>query len=80
MDTGFDLLKAHWLVKQYDVDQVRSVMARSREAQAHNPPGFILTALRDGWEVKRRRKRSGLGLLEDGKRYIQGKYADFIDH
>ncbi|MCB9460189.1 MAG: hypothetical protein H6670_11115 [Anaerolineaceae bacterium] len=79
VDTGFDLIKAHWLVKRYEAEQIRSVMARSREAAAHNPPGFILTALRESWEVSSQNKHTGLDLLEDGKRYAQGKYADFID-
>ncbi|MCA9895841.1 MAG: hypothetical protein KC615_22810, partial [Anaerolineae bacterium] len=79
VDTGFDLIKAHWLVKRYEAEQIRSVMARSREAEAHNPPGFILMALRENWVIASKRKNTGLDLLEDGKRYIQGKYADFID-
>ncbi|MCP5303436.1 MAG: hypothetical protein H7A03_09895, partial [Pseudomonadales bacterium] len=82
IDIGFDLVTSHWLVSRYETQDIQQALNRAKEADAFNPPGFILTALRDGWGVswtQERKPKSSLESLEDGKRYAQGKYADFIE-
>lgn len=80
VDLGFDLVKAHWLVGRYDTDSIRQVLERSKQANAYNPPGFVLTALKQAWELPSTQKhKSSEDSLMDGKRYAQGKYADFIE-
>ena len=82
VDIGFDLVTSHWLVSRYENRDIQQALDRAREVGAFNPPGFITTALRDGWDVFDKqcsKTKSSLELLEDGKRYAQGKYADFIE-
>ncbi|MCA9891424.1 MAG: hypothetical protein KC615_00465 [Anaerolineae bacterium] len=82
VDSGFDLVTSHWLVSRYENRDIRQVLNRAEEAAAFNPPGFILTALRDSWELscsQSQKSKSLVELPEDGKRYAEGKYAEFIE-
>ncbi|MAU12444.1 MAG: hypothetical protein CL607_21650 [Anaerolineaceae bacterium] len=74
VDMGFSLSKSHWVVNRFDIDQIDSALTRARQAEAYNPPGFILTALQESWELP-----PGKLSLNDPKRYTRGKYSDFID-
>ncbi|QPC80911.1 hypothetical protein G4Y79_14475 [Phototrophicus methaneseepsis] len=80
VDLGFDLVKAHGLVGRYDIDSIRQVLERAKQANAYNPPGFVLTALKQAWDLPPAQKQQNASdALLDGKRYAQGKYADFIE-
>lgn len=79
VDPGLDLLKAHSLADQFERKQIQRAMQRARDANALNPPGFVLAALNQDWDLQHVHLQYRPDLLSDGKRYAQGKYADFID-
>ncbi|MCB9458702.1 MAG: hypothetical protein H6670_03555 [Anaerolineaceae bacterium] len=82
VDIGFDLITSHCLVSRYENRDIQQALNRAREAEAFNPPGFILTSLRDTWNVSGKlcsKSKPSLASLEDGKRYAEGKYAEFIE-
>ncbi|MCA9884447.1 MAG: hypothetical protein KC708_15810 [Anaerolineae bacterium] len=82
VDIGFDLITSHWLVSRYQNRDIQQALNLAKEAAAFNPPGFVLTALRDTWNVSGKlcsKSKPSLASLEDGKRYAEGKYAAFIE-
>ena len=76
---GIKPSKAQKLIQEHGTENVRALLAHTRTSHATNPAGYLIRALEQGWNLG---KPSGLtnytALLGDGRRYTQGKYAEFI--
>jgi len=64
------------IANSHDLDWCRAA------ASEMDQPGGIVHLHRQGWEssVQRRRSRSARASPEDRYRYIQGEYADYVEH
>jgi hypothetical protein len=50
------------------------------EAKRVRGPGWLVTALRDDWDLPKAYKEMAMTDEERRKRYINGEFAEFIEH
>jgi len=84
-ELGVALKVAQNLLQRYDVDYLREKLRQARfaleQGLAQNAPGWFVASVRDGWGAPLGYDpNADLSDEERRKRYITGKYADFIEH
>lgn len=65
------------LVAEYGSEKVQAMALLTCKKARENPVGFLLAGLQEGWETS---VVSPYSELNDGWRYVTGKYAEFIKH
>jgi len=55
------------------------VIEHAKNAKCRNPAGYIIRALDEKWTFYSAAEKEDYS-YNDGKRYITGKYAAFIEH
>lgn len=70
--------------KQYGVTRVKEVLdALPRQKNVQHVPGWVASALKHGWEfgkTKVQKPKQQMYAENDGRRYISGKYAEFLHY
>ncbi len=76
---GIGYLKAKILIEKYGHKRVAEVVQHTKNQNRKNPAGYIIRALAENWAFWPRPEKDDYP-YDDGKRYITGKYAAFINH
>jgi hypothetical protein len=74
---GIQRVKARKLILEYSTKRIQAVIAHARRQTVHNPAGFVIRALEQGWQIMDSRADRTTDELEDGMSYVRGKYAEF---
>jgi hypothetical protein len=76
---GIQLPKAKKLIQEHGPERVRAILDHMRTSHAHNPAGYLIRALEQGWKLEKTDSTTNMmALLRDGRRYVQSQYAEFI--
>jgi hypothetical protein len=76
---GISPSKAQRLIQEHGPERVRALVNHTRTSHAHNPAGYLIRALEQGWKLEKQKNMTNImTLLGDGRRYTQGQYAEFI--
>jgi hypothetical protein len=76
---GISHFKATQLIEQYGCSQVNEIIEHAKNTECRNPAGYVIRALNEKWTFYATPEKDNYP-YDDGKRYITGKYADFIMH
>ncbi len=76
---GIGYLKAKELIAKHGSKRVTEVVEHAKDQECTNPAGYIIRALGEKWTFWSKSRKDDYP-YDDGKRYITGKYAAFIQH
>ncbi len=76
---GIGYLKAKELIEKHGHKRVAEVVQHTKDQHRKNPAGYIIRALAENWTFWSKSEKDNYP-YDDGKRYITGKYAAFIQH
>ncbi len=76
---GIGYLKAKELIEKHGHKRVAEVVQHTKDQHRKNPAGYIIRALAENWTFWSKSEKDNYP-YDDGKRYITGKYAAFINH
>jgi hypothetical protein len=76
---GISYFKAKELIEKHGKKRVAEVAEYSQDQQCTNPAGYVIRALKENWIFWSKPEKDDYP-YDDGKRYITGKYAAFIEH
>ena len=76
---GISYLRAAQLLEQYGYKKVNVVVEHAQDQKCINPAGYVIRALKENWTFWSKPEKDDYA-YDDGKRYITGKYAAFINH
>jgi hypothetical protein len=69
------------LLAQYGCEQIDRVLRYAEARQTHNPPGYVVQALRQNWILPGLKSDAPSARIgHDPNRYVTGKYAAFINN
>jgi len=76
---GISYFKATQLIEKHGYKRVAEVFAHAKEQECTNPAGYIIRALVEDWTLWSKPEKEDYA-YGDGRAYITGKYAAFIQH
>jgi hypothetical protein len=72
-------LKAKELIQEHGQNRVAEVVKHARDQECKNPAGYVIRALKENWTFWSKPEKDDYA-CGDGRAYITGKYAAFINH
>ncbi len=76
---GIGYLKAKELIEKHGHQRVTEVVEHAKDQECTNPAGYVIRALRENWTFWSKPTKEDYA-CGDGRAYITGKYAAFINH
>ncbi len=76
---GVEYVKAKQLIEKYGHKRVAEVIQHTKDQDRKNPAGYIMRALGENWTFWSKPVKDDYA-CGNGKAYITGKYAAFIQH
>jgi hypothetical protein len=76
---GIGYFKATEFIEKYGNKRVSEVVNHAKDQECTNPAGYIVRALTEKWTFWSKPEKDEYP-YDDGKKYITGKYAAFINH
>ena len=76
---GIGYLKEKELIEKHGHKRVAEVAEHAQDQTCTNPAGYVIRALKENWTFWSKPENDDYA-CGDGKAYITGKYATFINH
>lgn len=76
---GITHFKVNQLIERHGQKQVVDAFNYTKDRNFNNPAGYIIRAIENNWNLRSEPIKE-IFAYPDGKSYITGKYAEFIEH
>ncbi len=76
---GISYLKAKEFIEKYGRKRIAEVVEHAQEQKCTNSAGYVIRALKENWTFWSKPEKEDYA-YGDGRAYITGKYAAFINH
>lgn len=76
---GIPHFKVNQFIERHGQKRVADVLKYTKDRECNNPAGYIIRAIENNWTLRSEPIKE-IFACRDGKSYITGKYAEFIEH